>query len=86
MSNSALSHRAAQTPARQRVSIHETEEPGGKKGEVAWTIFVWSCSVRVNLQTPGSSEMVRYVVKGRSPVWVYRQDDYQRSQNWQSTE
>lgn len=40
-------------------------------------------SVRLNLDKPGGSEVVRYVVMGRSPVWVYRQEDYKRSQDWQ---
>ncbi len=40
-------------------------------------------SVRLSLQKPESTETVRYVVKGRSPVWIYREEDHQRSQSWQ---
>lgn len=40
-------------------------------------------SVRLNLQQPQANDIVRYVVMGRDPVWVYRQDDYQRSKSWQ---
>ena len=40
-------------------------------------------SVRLNLENPKAGEEVRYVVKGQSPVWVYRQDDLKRSQSWQ---
>jgi hypothetical protein len=40
-------------------------------------------SVRLTLGNPNANEEVRYVVKGRSPVWVYRQEDLKRSQNWQ---
>jgi hypothetical protein len=42
-----------------------------------------SFSVRLNLEAPKASEEVRYIVKGRSPVWVYRQEDHKRSQSWQ---
>ena len=41
-------------------------------------------SVRLNLGTPSASEEVRYIVKGRSPVWVSREEDHKRSQNWQA--
>lgn len=41
-------------------------------------------SVRLNLGNPTAGEEVRYIVKGRSPVWVYREEDHKRSQNWQA--
>jgi hypothetical protein len=41
-------------------------------------------SVRLNLADPEASEDVRYVVKGRSPVWVYRQEDHERSRGWKA--
>lgn len=41
-------------------------------------------SVRLNLGSPNASEEVRYIVKGRSPIWVSREEDHKRSQNWQA--
>jgi hypothetical protein len=49
----------------------ETEEDG-----LRWF------SVRLNLQGPQASEVVRYVVLGRSPVFVYREEDYMLSRRW----
>jgi hypothetical protein len=39
-------------------------------------------SVRLNLGSPRANEVARYVVKGRSPVWIYRQEDHERSRSW----
>jgi hypothetical protein len=39
--------------------------------------------VRLNLEGPKGSEEVRYIVKGRSPVWVYRQEDHERARSWE---
>jgi hypothetical protein len=39
-------------------------------------------SVRLNLQGPKASEVVRYLVIGRSPVFVYREADYMQSRSW----
>lgn len=40
-------------------------------------------SVRLHKSKPRGDETVRYVVTGRSPVWVYREEDYKRSQSWE---
>lgn len=48
-----------------------TEEPG----EASLTVF----SVRLKLKGAPREEVVRYVVVGRSPLWVYREDDYKGS-------
>lgn len=40
-------------------------------------------SVRLHKSKPPGDETVRYIVTGRSPVWVYREDDYKRSQSWE---
>jgi prepilin-type N-terminal cleavage/methylation domain-containing protein len=39
--------------------------------------------VRLNLEGPKGSEEVRYIVKGRSPVWIYRQEDHERARSWE---
>jgi hypothetical protein len=33
-------------------------------------------SVRLTLQRPAGQKVVRYVVLGKDPLWVYREDDY----------
>ena len=38
--------------------------------------------VRLKLRQPSGEQVVRYVVVGRDPVWVFREDDYKK----QSTE
>jgi hypothetical protein len=38
--------------------------------------------VRLKMQKPAGEQVVRYVVVGRGPVWVWREDDYKK----QSTE
>jgi hypothetical protein len=40
-------------------------------------------SVLLHKSSPKADESVRYIVTGRSPVWVYREDDYKRSQSWE---
>jgi hypothetical protein len=35
-------------------------------------------SVRLKLRQPSGEQVVRYVVVGRDPVWIYREDDYKR--------
>jgi hypothetical protein len=35
-------------------------------------------SVRLKLKKSPGDEVVRYVVLGRDPLWVYREDDYNR--------
>ena len=36
-------------------------------------------SVRLTVKGRAKAEVVRYVVVGRDPLWVYREDDYQTS-------
>jgi hypothetical protein len=36
-------------------------------------------SVRLTLNSPAKEQTVRYVVVGRDPLWVYREDDYKSS-------
>jgi hypothetical protein len=43
---------------------------------------VRSFSVRLNLAAPNATEEIQYIVKGISPVWVYRKEDHTRSQSW----
>ena len=33
-------------------------------------------SVRLTLQKPAKQQTVRYIVLGKDPLWVYREDDY----------
>jgi hypothetical protein len=33
-------------------------------------------SVRLTLQKPAAQQTVRYIVLGKDPLWVYREDDY----------
>lgn len=40
-------------------------------------------SVRLDLQKPRGTRTVRYLVTGKSPLWIYRQEDYERSHNWE---
>jgi len=35
-------------------------------------------SVRLTLQQPSGEQVVRYVVLGQDPIWVYREDDFKR--------
>jgi hypothetical protein len=35
-------------------------------------------SVRLKLQTPPGEQVVKYVVLGIDPLWVYREEDYQK--------
>jgi hypothetical protein len=40
-------------------------------------------SVRLQLGEPAATESAQYVVVGLSPIWVYREEDYQRSRSWE---
>ena len=40
-------------------------------------------SVRLHKSTPAGEETVRYLITGKSPMWVYREDDYKSSQSWE---
>jgi predicted small lipoprotein YifL len=39
-------------------------------------------TVRLRKSNPDGEETVRYIVTGRSPMWVYREEDYKNSQSW----
>ncbi|MHB1421964.1 MAG: hypothetical protein ACYC3I_01965 [Gemmataceae bacterium] len=41
-----------------------------------------SFKVRLNLQNPPETQEVQYLVVGRSPLWVFREEDYNGFQNW----
>lgn len=36
-------------------------------------------SVRLNLENPQEEQQVRYIVVGRDPIWVFREEDYKRA-------
>lgn len=40
-------------------------------------------SVRLHKSQPSGEETVRYLVTGKAQMWVYREDDYKRSQSWE---
>lgn len=40
-------------------------------------------SVRLDLLKPRGTKTARYLVTGKSPLWIYRQEDYERSHNWE---
>ncbi|HEY7326086.1 MAG TPA: hypothetical protein VH592_00495 [Gemmataceae bacterium] len=41
--------------------------------------------VRLQLQKPPTTQEVQYLVVGKSPLWIYREEDYQRLQGWEGT-
>lgn len=60
----------------QRLASYEVlgEEPG-KDG-------LYCYSVRLHLSKPQTEQTVRYLVTGKKPLWVYREEDYKNSQSW----
>jgi hypothetical protein len=52
------------------------EETGGEAGDPSKTF-----SVDLKLKAPAKATKARYVVLGRSPIWVYREEDYARLLN-----
>ncbi len=40
-------------------------------------------SVRLHKSMPQGEETVRYLVTGKGPMWVYREEDYKSSQSWE---
>ncbi len=40
-------------------------------------------TVRLHKSRPQGEETVRYVVTGRSAMWVFREDDYKSTQSWE---
>lgn len=61
----------------QRLASYEIlgEEPS-KDG-------LYCYSVRLYLSKPQGEQTVRYLVTGKSPLWVYREEDYKSSQSWE---
>jgi hypothetical protein len=51
-----------------------SEEESGKEGDPDATTF----TVTLALKKPAKETQARYVVVGTSPVWVYREEDFQR--------
>jgi hypothetical protein len=47
-----------------------TEEPGDGPRWFA---------VKLTMQKPAGAQLVRYVVVGNSPLWVYREEDYKKA-------
>ncbi len=41
--------------------------------------------VRLNLQKPSATQEVHYLVVGRSPLWVFREEDYKMASSWEGT-
>ena len=58
--------------AGQKISTFEILGEDSKQGP---TFF----SVRLTPRGAGQEQVVRYVVVGRDPLWVYREDDYKTS-------
>jgi hypothetical protein len=42
-----------------------------------------SFSVRLTLDTPPETVSARYLVMGRDPLWVFRQEDFERMIHWE---
>jgi hypothetical protein len=40
-------------------------------------------SVRLHKSQPSGEETVNYLVTGKAQMWVYREEDYKRSQSWE---
>ena len=61
----------------QRLASYEVlgEEPS-KDG-------MYCYSVRLHLSKPQTEQTVRYLVTGKSPLWVYREEDFKSSQSWE---
>lgn len=38
-------------------------------------------SVKIKMKKPPGDQTVRYVIRGRDPVWVFREEDYKRMNN-----
>jgi hypothetical protein len=53
-----------------------SEESAGASDDASKTF-----SVDLKLKTPAKETKARYIVVGRSPIWVYREEDYARFLN-----
>jgi hypothetical protein len=40
-------------------------------------------SVRLSIENPDEIQVVRYVVIGAAPIWVFRQEDFERISHWE---
>jgi len=40
-------------------------------------------TVRLHMRKPPGTQTVRYLVTGRAALWIYREEDYKRSRNWE---
>lgn len=41
--------------------------------------------VRLQLQKPLTTQEVHYLVVGKSPLWIYREEDFKRAAGWEGT-
>jgi hypothetical protein len=57
---------------RAGVKLRSFEILQEEQGEGGLPVF----SVRLTLSKPAGQQVVRYVIVGRDPLWVYREDDY----------
>jgi hypothetical protein len=67
--------------AGQRLTSYEVvkEEPG--EGDQRFTVRLTEDDPKSKTKSPVSSKEVTYVVIGRDPIWVYRDEDYTRLLN-----
>ena len=40
-------------------------------------------AVRLSLENPPEVQVVRYLVVGNDPLWVFRQEDYEMISHWE---
>lgn len=40
-------------------------------------------AVRLTLDNPPEEQVVRYLVVGKAPIWVFRHEDYERITHWE---
>ncbi len=61
----------------QRLASYEVlEEETTKEGLPCFWVLL-------HKSAPTGEETVRYVITGKSPIWVYREEDYKKSQSWE---
>jgi hypothetical protein len=56
--------------------LEEVSRPDGKR----------CFKVRLHLQNPSRDQEVHYLVVGKSPLWMYREEDYKRMNGWEGTD
>lgn len=47
------------------------------------TSDVRAFAVRLSFDNPREEQVVRYLVVGKNPLWVFRQEDYERISHWE---